>query len=137
MSCKKTITVVLAIIFASAVILCLNYSGVAYGAKFLPDDTGREMSLLMNLFIPLIAGLLFCSVAYLMLIWDAGDKIPPLVMGGLGFLSLFVFFIFLLSPPLFIYDLVSPLVWSPIHHMMTGLYIALGVLGLFTKRKLV
>ena len=146
MSCKKTITVVLAIIIVSLVILSLNITGGFGGRDFLPKDTEREASLLMYSFIPLVAGLLFTFIAYLMLIWDAGDKIPPLIMGGLGILSLFPFFYNILPLPFFLYrlledffhllrDLMSPLVLSPIHHFMTGLYIAFGVLGLFTKHK--
>jgi hypothetical protein len=139
MSCKKTTTVVLAIIIVSVVMLSLHIIGGISGLDFLPEDTEREASLLMYLFVPLVAGLLFTLIAYLMLIWDSGDKIPPLVMGGLGFLGLFPIFYYLLPVPYDIYDLLkdlmSPLMWSPAHHFMTGLYIAFGVLGLFTRRK--
>jgi hypothetical protein len=75
----------------------------------------------------------FSTVVWFMLVRDAGDKIPPIVMLALGLTGFIVYTLFLLGAiPVSSF---SRLFFSSEMIFLTWLFITFGVAGLLTKRQ--
>ncbi len=133
---KKTIAVIPAILISTLVSWIVSYVFLAFRAGDLIDNLAADVKIPIRLGAFLLIALVFCAAVYLMLVWDSGDRLPPLVMLFLGVFWYLIFFFFILSQPLiFLISPIRDLSFAPLTHLVNALNIAFGAAGLFTKRK--
>jgi hypothetical protein len=150
MKIKKTLSVLLMVVFSAFVINILGIIFSGMPVLNANNEPGRVvlLSLIQSGLIAVVMGI----TIWMMIVWDAGDKIPPLVMLFLGVLGICPFLVqtadslWLLQICRGIRFIPSKTVWdttasirSFLTYFSTGLlavlYIGFGIAGLFTKRK--
>jgi hypothetical protein len=98
MKSHKTLSVILMIILTTIV---LNIASIANskmrGVTVTSDPTRLFRTSLVQ--AGLIAALL-CITVWMMLVWDAGDRVPPALMLVLGLLGLCPFLVYIADPTL-------------------------------------
>ena len=130
----KTITTVLAIIPATIFAWLLDF-------LFLDNDKFHILKNLVKprglieILVALVIAAIIGAVAWLMLVWDAGDKIPPLLMILIGLPGLFICLVEISTRIFFRTNEWMNLWYYPTPILLSAFYFGLGVVGLFTKPK--
>jgi hypothetical protein len=150
MRIKKTLSVLLMIVFSAFVI---NILGIIFsGMPVLNANNEPGRVVLLSLIQSGLIAVLMGITVWMMIVWDAGDKIPPLVMLFLGILGICPFLV-QTADILWLYRLCTGFRFIPYSsawdatssirafflYYSTGLlavlYIGFGIVGLLTKRR--
>ncbi|MGB7539729.1 MAG: hypothetical protein WBM17_14400 [Anaerolineales bacterium] len=133
MRALKTILVVLGIIFASLFLYAVTHS---CGGTVSPCNLFFTHRVYAPFFGEAVIGLVLATVVagvcWLVLVWDAGDKIPPLLMGLIGLAVIALFLIDRLSP-IHMSFFFSRIFWSSFALSIGALFLVIGGVGLFLK----
>ena len=135
MKIQKTISVILGTLLTAVIAWSSSYY-CSYTQKcYKLVDFGARTQYAIEMVVAIVVALVFCAVAWLMLVWDAGDKIPPAVMLLLGLLGVSVYLIYLFADFKFHSPSWFPSFYASTARMVSALFIAFGVAGFFTKKK--
>ena len=133
MRAPKTIIVVLGIILASLLIYGVTHS---CGGILLRCNLVFTHRLYAPYFGEAVIGLVLAAavavVCWLVLVWDAGDKIPPLLLGLIGLAVIALFLVDKLSP-IHMSFFFSRIFWSSFALTIGALFLVIGAIGLFVK----
>lgn len=133
MRALKTIVVVLVIILASLAVYAVTRS---CGGIMLRCNLFFTHRVYAPFFGEVLIGLLLAAAAaivgWLVLVWDAGDKIPPLVLGLIGLAAISMFLVDSLSP-IHVSFFFSRIFWSSFALTIGALFLVIGAIGLFVK----